>query len=406
MAWALPVPEIPPPTGPHAIGEKTYYWIDSSREETFTEAPNDHRELRVRVWYPAREDTQLERARWLPNADSASADLVTLLAHVRDSGLDLVPSWLWLPSRVLSYLGLARTWSREGAASAPGGPHPLLLFSHGLYGFPAQNMALVQELVSHGYVVAGIQHSYTSVGGVLGDGRRAQASPRFYDIRSVADHARLTTEWIEIWTRDASFTLDMLLESQLHDIDPARIGMFGHSFGGGNTALTCARDSRVRVGVNLDGMLFGPARNASIEQPFLMLLASTAEWRDPPQRLLDAFESTAAELQSAYDAFAHDRGSFAARVRGESRVLRVQGSSHFDFSDAPFAGPLVGLTGVRGQIAPERMHRIQADSLLTFFDRHLEGDLDASVDATVERHPELVPEGEVCESRDAKRAMK
>src|SRR5262245_6321690 len=40
-------------SGPFAVGVHEYHWIDESREETFTRAPDDHRAVPVRVWYPA-----------------------------------------------------------------------------------------------------------------------------------------------------------------------------------------------------------------------------------------------------------------------------------------------------------------------------------------------------------------
>jgi len=50
---AMPVFEIPPPDGPYMIGTQDQYLVDTSRPEWFTADPNDHRELLVRVWYPA-----------------------------------------------------------------------------------------------------------------------------------------------------------------------------------------------------------------------------------------------------------------------------------------------------------------------------------------------------------------
>lgn len=57
-----PVFRFPRPSGPYAIGTVTYDWVDTARPEIFTADPNDHRELMVQVWYPARANLSAPRA--------------------------------------------------------------------------------------------------------------------------------------------------------------------------------------------------------------------------------------------------------------------------------------------------------------------------------------------------------
>lgn len=49
----FPVFSFAEPTGPYKIGTITYHWTDSAREERFTKASGDSRELAVQIWYPA-----------------------------------------------------------------------------------------------------------------------------------------------------------------------------------------------------------------------------------------------------------------------------------------------------------------------------------------------------------------
>src|SRR5260221_2902084 len=44
---------FPAPTGPYKIGTVIRQWVDKSRDEDFTEAPDDKRQLLVQFWYPA-----------------------------------------------------------------------------------------------------------------------------------------------------------------------------------------------------------------------------------------------------------------------------------------------------------------------------------------------------------------
>ena len=44
---------LPEPTGDYAVGTTSYYFEDPEREETYTEDPNDNREITAKVWYPS-----------------------------------------------------------------------------------------------------------------------------------------------------------------------------------------------------------------------------------------------------------------------------------------------------------------------------------------------------------------
>jgi hypothetical protein len=44
---------LPKPTGPYRVGRASCHGIDSSRPETFTEDPSDHRQVLFHIWYPA-----------------------------------------------------------------------------------------------------------------------------------------------------------------------------------------------------------------------------------------------------------------------------------------------------------------------------------------------------------------
>ena len=49
----LPAFRLPNPSGEYAIGTVTFELTDDTRNETFTEDPNDHRRILIKAWYPA-----------------------------------------------------------------------------------------------------------------------------------------------------------------------------------------------------------------------------------------------------------------------------------------------------------------------------------------------------------------
>jgi hypothetical protein len=144
LLFLLPRFRLPAPTGPYAVGTLTRYWVDTTRE---------HRELMVQFWYPAQA--------------SASAPLACYMQHAQVLGNAFgVPGFFFrhlnhLPTQALSQVALA--------SDRP--TYPILLFSHGLGGVRTQNTFQCQELASHGYIVAAVDHTHYAAGVIFPDGR-------------------------------------------------------------------------------------------------------------------------------------------------------------------------------------------------------------------------------------------
>ncbi|WP_161487919.1 hypothetical protein [Paenibacillus glacialis] len=146
------------PAGPYGIGTVAYHWIDNTHKETSTlVAARAKRELKVRIWYPASKEAKGTRAPYVPDSK------VYTEAFQQESGL---------PQLFLTSLGQARTHAVEHTAlSDAEAAYPVIIFSHGFRGFESQNMFQVKQLVSHGYIVAGINHTYDSMASIFPDGR-------------------------------------------------------------------------------------------------------------------------------------------------------------------------------------------------------------------------------------------
>jgi predicted dienelactone hydrolase len=121
-------------------------------------------------------------------------------------------------------------------------------------------------LVSRGYVVATIDHTYDASEVEFPDGRvEVPAVPPVTP--DVAEKV------VAVRVADTRLVLDSLITLNAGGnpdaegrplpaglrglIDPARVGMFGHSLGGAAAAQAMYEDRRIRAGVNLDGTMFG-----------------------------------------------------------------------------------------------------------------------------------------------------
>ncbi|MFC3746657.1 acetylhydrolase [Paenibacillus sp. GCM10012306] len=261
----LPVFTFEKPRGPYKIGTVTYDWKDDSRDEVLTLDPNDKRELMVQVWYPA--DAQAKGKVGVYHSDiKAFAEGYSKVFHV--------------PKMLFTSIGYVKTHAIENAEISNAEPsYPVLLFSHGLTGNKMQNTYQVEKLVSHGYIVVGIDHTYSSTASVFPDGRVAPLIQE--ESKSITDLDHANEQWVE----DAKFVLDQVEGLAANDpdqrftgrMDMNNMGMFGHSYGGATSVQMLMTDSRIKAALNMDGILYGQRRIPveGLGKPFLMISADS-----------------------------------------------------------------------------------------------------------------------------------
>ena len=203
-------PYLPEPTGPRPVGTTSLCLKDVSRPDPWA-AGVSARELMVSLWYPAAPSGG-RRARYMTPAESA--------LQLTSRGLTGVPR---------DALSTVRTNAVTDAT--PAGRQrdlPLVVLSPGFTNSRSTLTALAEDLASHGYVVAGIDHTYESLATAFPDGRvttcLAREAPRSgRGEKVVAGRAA-----------DVSFVLGELTGAHppwpgAGLIDPLRMAMAGHS---------------------------------------------------------------------------------------------------------------------------------------------------------------------------------
>jgi predicted dienelactone hydrolase len=349
LCVAFPVFRFPLPSGPYAIGTLTYHFVDETRGETFTVDPNDRRELMVQVWYPANAIRSQQRYRYM--RDGAVLAPVARLLN--------------LPGFVFTHLKFVLTNAVLASSVEDGLPaYPVLIFSHGRGGFRQHNTFQVEELASHGYIVAAIDHPYAAAGVDFPDGRRASFDRRMLD-RQFIDGI------IPVLAQDVSFTLDQL--AVLNSADPQgvltgrmdlqRIGVFGVSIGGAVTADSCLRDARLKACLPMDNFMPENVVRQGLRQPTMWISRDAGAMRSEgwAEADIDDAQST---MRATY-----------TRLSGPGYLVLISGMFHQNFSDLPFylAKPLDVWLGLDGPIEPGRGHAIINAYARAFFDRHLKG---------------------------------
>jgi hypothetical protein len=369
LGFLTPVPNAYPISGPYPVGTREFHLVDSQRVEIYGEDPNAPRELMVQIWYPASPEKSAERASWMPGFQSAAPAIAAKLD---------------LPSFTLNHLKYVKAnafW--EAAPLVEEETSPVLIFSHGKEGFKELHIYQVEELASHGYVVVGINHTYGAIHTLFPDGRQVAFNQDAFP-SGVSDQ-----EWdqaIDIlsrqWSEDIDLVLDKLAEwNELEEewflagnLDLEKVGVFGHSTGGGATVRFCLTDVRCQAVLGMD-VWAEPAQTAvrelALSKPAMLLYSENWISSDDPDRNDDLLS----ELVE----------------KSENTVIEItiEGTQHYDFTSLPMLSPLAPVLGIKGPIDGTLVLEIINAETVAFFDRYLRGDQSISLQGISQGYPEV-----------------
>lgn len=340
LGIGLPIRTQREPAGPYDVGTSTFHLDQLDRVDIHGDGQHT-RQLMMQVWYPAH-DTGQPAAEYLPDFRV---------------GHRMLTKAFGMPWFGLRHLNLIYTSSSIDSPLAHSEDQfSVLLFSHGRSGTRGQNTFQFEELASHGYVVAAVDHPYGAGYTVYPNGRAIAYDRSIFGDDSPAQAGVVGAEWV----KDLTFVIDTLedlnAEEGIFDggLDLDRVGIFGHSTGGGAAMDLCALDSRCGPVLAYDPWLV-PTSDSTIAQglnePLLVLRQ--------PRGLGPTSDGRLRELVANTDAATY--------------VLNIEGTKHLDFNDYKILVPAMEWVGVMGDIDAEVLHEILNTVTRAFFDTHLRG---------------------------------
>ncbi len=358
-----PAPYLPEPTGPYPAGTVSVWLTDASRPDPWVSGLNA-RELMVSLWYPA-VPSDGPRARYMTPAESE--------LQLTSRGITGIPQ---------DTLSTVQTNAVSDARPA-GRQHslPLVVLSPGFTNSRSTLTGLAEDLASHGYVVAGIDHTYESHATAFPDGRvttcLAREAPRRDRKEEVAAGR----------AADVCFVLDELTGAHAAWpgaglIDPSRMAMAGHSAGGAAAIAAMLADSRIRAGIDMDGSTAAPIPDEGLARPFLFLgkQSNYTPGRGAAVTTLRDWKL----LRGAVITWERDW----ELLTGWKRWLVVAGAVHASFTDLALLADQTGLDTGAG-LSGARSLDITRAYVRAFFDQHLRGRPQALLDRPSQRYPEV-----------------
>ncbi|MCR8644371.1 dienelactone hydrolase [Paenibacillus sp. N1-5-1-14] len=390
LMYAFPVFKLPELAGEFKVGTQSFHFVDTNRKEIFDKTRDGKRELMVQVWYPAQANKG-QYSPFIPNPQ--------ILRYMAEN--------YGLPGFTLQHLKYvsSHTYSEAEVSSAQIS-YPLILANPGFGSSRFLHTSQAENLASHGYIVAVIDHTYNTFATEFPDGRITTLSTN--DLFS-PDHDYQTesgnrNKLGKVLTDDVSFALDQFELIQLGQIpshlqgriDLGHVGVFGHSIGGA-TAYDASYDPRIAAGIDLDGGLYRLRDKEGLRKPFLFI-NSESEF-EKLKMVMDKRVYTDAELNRMgstrewMDQVSNDKKLELERmhetVAEGGQFLYIENTEHLNFADVQFISPIFKMLGITGKVAPEKANSVINAYMLDFFDMYLKNQGGTLMKGPDSRFPEV-----------------
>ena len=283
-----------------------------------------------------------------------------------------------------------------------GNKFPLVVFSHGAFGYYESNTSTYMELASHGYVVISLDHPYHSFFTKDTAGNTITVNPEFLQEamgingEDVTEEEvfNLSQEWLKLRVADMNLVLDSVKNASfsgsmpeelwyvtdevaeqevsvvLAMIDTDKIGLMGHSLGGATSVTVGRTRNDIDAVIDLDGTMLGEQLDY-VDGEYIYY----EEAYPVPLHSVDNEE----HHQDSYGTEALYVNKLVLENAKDSKYTYFAGSGHMNFTDLPLLSPtLASFLGV-GEIDAKECVVTMNEIILSYFNCYLKGEGTAEV---------------------------
>ncbi|GHO90271.1 hypothetical protein KSF_003190 [Reticulibacter mediterranei] len=263
----------------------------------------------------------------------------------------------------------------------------------------------VEKLVSHGYIVVGIDQPGVAATVVFPDGHQIALTGLLPQVNALVDQSispageapqfngqTFKDGIIPYFAQDVSFTLDQLAALNTRDskgiltgkLDLEHIGVFGFSAGGMVGAEASRSDPRIKASLLEDVAMPADVVHSGLRQPAMWMTRPAGSMRlEGRQKASDWTENVIVQTQTTM------REVYSS-LPADGYFVQIPGTFHVDFTDAGFLSPLLPTVGLSGPIGSQRAHEIVNAYSVAFFDKYFKGKSEALLNGPTTRYPEVI----------------
>ena len=357
------------PMGKYAIGTVSYWVTDPDREEIFITDKHQARQIPIQVWYPAENTTHPDYAPYIPKVTKVS-EAISELLHI--------PKALLYPLQFKRSNALVKAPVNKGKAQ-----YPVLLYLTGLYGHRCISTFQIQELVSQGYIVVGIDCPMAVALATFPDGSSLKSLPRtiidpmlnesLTEENPLLSYKGKTFEGglIAYFAKDVSRVIDFLTTVNTNDpnhllynkLNLDRLGAFGVSLGGIIVSEASWKDPRIKANLIMESRIPLKIAQTGLRVPTMVITR-------PAEAMRTERERSGGWTESDIQEHLNTMGNLCKNT-AESEFVQIPNIFHVDFTDAPLWVPFPHLLGFSGKTPIEETHHKLNELTLTFFGKHL-----------------------------------
>ena len=235
---------------------------------------------------------------------------------------------------------------------------PVIFFSPGMNWTSLDYSYLIQELVSRGNILIGINPEALST--LFYD----PSIPALKKSMSLDERVVQTTHSIKT---AASFTLKNLAAMGLRNADIEKVAFLGHSLGGASSLLAAMDFPGLKAAINLDGDLLESSKEAQPACPILFICQFPDEDFSSSSPMLEALKG---------ENWRYENMSRASRKVSNAYFIGMNGLAHSDFLDAA----LIPRTMIPPGIASDKFGRLNPQLALDLVAKNILLFLKASFD--------------------------